>query len=178
MIVGDMRGKWRGWRCVSCGAGAWRLVLGGGAPALVGADGRKPAVAGDPSEAIWLGEGYQKLVDTAAQRHSRATWTRVWWQGADYARGEVRRNCQARGSRCARYVPCHTAKLDSASPPQIDVRAVEASSHSCGRSVCEQAMITPAAKCGETVKLAVLAAHGTSHAIPRNFTVLAPPRKM
>eukprot|EP01044_Picomonas_judraskeda_P049342 COSAG03_NODE_29008_length_191_cov_41.445652_1_plen_38_part_01 len=33
---------------------------GGGAPALVGADGRKPAVAGDPSEAIWLGEGYQK----------------------------------------------------------------------------------------------------------------------
>ena len=37
---------------------------GGGAPALVGADGRKPAVAGDPSEAIWLGEGYQKLVDT------------------------------------------------------------------------------------------------------------------
>ena len=84
---------------------------GGGAPALVGADGRKPAVAGDPSEAIWLGEGYQKLVDTAAQRHSRATWTRVWWQGADYARGEVRRNCEARGSRCARYVPCHTARL-------------------------------------------------------------------
>ena len=124
---------------------------GGGAPALVGADGRKPAVAGDPSDAIWLGEGYQKLVDTAAQRHSRATWTRVWRQGADYARGEVRRNCEARGSRCARYVPCQTAKLHSASPPQKNVRVVEASSHSCGRSVCEQALITPAAKCGETV---------------------------
>ena len=47
-----------------------------------------------------------------------------------------------------------------------------------GRAFGGKALITPAAKCGETVKLAVLAAHGTSHAIPRNFTVLAPPRKM
>ena len=41
-----------------------------------------------------------------------------------------------------------------------------------------KAMIDDASKCVETVKLAVIAAHGMSHAIPRNFTVLAPLRKM
>ena len=170
MIVGDMRGKWRGWRCVSCGAGHDVWCWGG----RTGPGRCRRPQAGRcwrPVRGFWLAPGARSLVDTAAQRHSRATWTRVWRQGADYAHGEVRRNCEARGSRCARYVPCHTAKLHSASPPQKDVRVVEASSHSCGRSVCEQALITHAAKCGETVKLAVLAAHGTWMGEPRDGAV-------
>ena len=93
---------------------------GGGATALVGADGRKPAVAGDPSEGFGWRRGHE-----------------AWW-----------------------------------TPPRSAIRGRR------GRAFGGKAMIDDASKCVETVKLAVIAAHGMSHAIPRNFTVLAPLRKM